>query len=126
MKQCILCGEKFQPKKYGWTRKYCYNCVPQETSTFSHADAITAKRRAIKKALINMKGGKCSICGYNRCIQALEFHHLDPTKKEIGLSKNLSTDFQKLKKQVEKCILVCANCHREIHSQLIDISSNLK
>lgn len=45
-----------------------------------------------------MKGGKCSICGYDRCIQALEFHHLDVTKKDIGVSTNLSTDFNKLKK----------------------------
>ena len=45
-----------------------------------------------------MKGGKCLICGYDRCIQALEFHHLDATKKDIGVSTNLSTDFNKLKK----------------------------
>jgi hypothetical protein len=73
-----------------------------------------------------MKGGKCSICGYNKCMQALEFHHLDPNQKDIGVSTNLSTNFDKLKKEVEKCILVCANCHREIHSGLVNVSSNLK
>lgn len=126
MKKCVLCGQPFEVKKYAWVRKYCYNCVPEENETFSHADAITAKRRAIKKALIKIKGGKCSICGYDKCIQALQFHHLDPNKKDIGVSTNLSTDFDKLKKEVEKCILVCANCHREIHNGLINISSNLK
>ncbi len=59
-------------------------------------------------------GGKCICCGYNRCIQALELHHLNPEEKEISLS-NYSIGWDKVVKELEKCILVCSNCHREIH-----------
>ena len=64
---------------YGWARKYCYDCAPHEDENMTHAKAITVKRRAIKKMLVQYKGGKCERCGYNRCIRALEFHHLDPS-----------------------------------------------
>lgn len=72
-------------------------------------------RKKLKERLVEYKGGKCEICGYNKCITALEFHHLDPGKKDftIGSSKVLS--FEKCKQEVDKCILVCSNCHREIH-----------
>jgi len=64
---------------YGWTRKYCYDCAPHEDGNMTHAKAVTIKRRAIKKMLVQYKGGKCERCGYNKCIRALEFHHLDPS-----------------------------------------------
>ncbi len=76
------------------------------------------KRRAIKNALIKLKGGKCERCGYNKCNRALEFHHLDPTQKDFGISKNLNKDFDILKQEISKCILVCSNCHAEIHNEL--------
>ena len=78
---------------------------------------VIKRRRQNKEYLVEYKGGKCERCGYNKCISALEFHHLDPTTKE---TKNLGTT-QALSKQIEeadKCILVCANCHREIHHEL--------
>ena len=81
---------------------------------------MTIKRRAIKNALIKFKGGKCERCGYNKCSRALEFHHLDPTQKDFGISKNLSKDFDILKQEVNKCILVCSNCHAEIHNELYE------
>ena len=69
----------------------------------------------IKKRLIEYKGGECQICGYNKCQDALEFHHLDPSKKDYNISGGTKS-FNTLKSEVDKCILVCANCHREIHS----------
>lgn len=67
-----------------------------------------------KKILVEYKGGKCEKCGYNKCIEALDFHHIDPSQKEFGISSN-SYSLERMKKEVDKCILVCANCHREIH-----------
>lgn len=75
-------------------------------------------RSDLKEKLVEYKGGKCEVCGYSKCIEALEFHHLDPAEKEFGVSSYTSLSFEKAKKEVDKCILVCANCHREIHHML--------
>lgn len=72
-----------------------------------------------------MKGEKCSICGYNKCLRALEFHHPNPKEKEFQITQNVK-DFEKLKEEAEKCILVCSNCHAEIHEQLDNASSILE
>ena len=67
---------------------------------------------------IEYKGGKCENCGYNRCIEALEFHHLDPEQKDFQFSGNgHCKSWTRVKAELDKCILVCSNCHREIHSQ---------
>ena len=74
------------------------------------------KRHRIKEQLVEYKGGKCEICGYNKCLNALDFHHRNPEEKEYALNTaNYNKSFEKLKKEVDKCILVCSNCHREIH-----------
>ena len=104
----------------GWTRKYCYNCSPHEDEKCSHSQAVTIKRRAIKNALIKYGGGKCQKCGYNACQRALEFHHLDPTQKDFGISKTLTKSISDLKSEVDKCILLCSNCHAEEHQRLYE------
>lgn len=104
----------------GWTRKYCYECSPHEDENMSHAQAVTIKRRAIKKMLIEYKGGKCEHCGYDKCMRALEFHHLNPNEKDFGLSRCLSKSISSLKKEVDKCILLCSNCHAEEHEKLYE------
>ena len=71
----------------GGTRKYCYDCAPHEDENMSHSEAVTIKRRAIKNALIQYKGGKCCRCGYDKSFRALEFHHLDPNEKRFWYFK---------------------------------------
>ena len=72
-----------------------------------------------KQRAIDYKGGKCSACGYNKCPDALDFHHLDPTEKEFGLaSSGITRAWERVKKELDKCILLCANCHRELHYTL--------
>ena len=63
------------------------------------------------------RGGKCSICGYDKCLEALDFHHLDASKREFGFSRAISKNYsdERINKELDRCILVCANCHREIH-----------
>lgn len=75
------------------------------------------RRLFLKKQLVEYKGGKCEICDYSKCIKALEFHHLDPKEKDFTISSSGLKDIVKLKKEVDKCILLCANCHREIHDK---------
>jgi transposase len=74
-----------------------------------------------KKKLVEYKGGKCQICGYNKCEQALDFHHIDASQKDFDISSN-SFSFDKMKKEADKCALLCANCHREIHAGLITLN----
>lgn len=62
------------------------------------------------------KGGKCFKCGYNKCQEALEFHHLNPSEKDKNISNLIRISLARAEKEAEKCILVCANCHREIHN----------
>lgn len=81
---------------------------------------INWKRRK-KEELVLYKGGKCEKCGYNKCIEALEFHHLNPLEKDFTISGS-NLKIETLKKEVDKCILVCANCHREIHSNIRKIN----
>jgi hypothetical protein len=79
--------------------------------------ASVAKRRTLlKEKAVEYKGGSCVKCGYNKCVNALHFHHLDSNKKDFGISgKTISWD--SIKQEIDKCILVCANCHAEIHSE---------
>lgn len=72
---------------------------------------------------IEYKGGKCSVCGYKKYVGALEFHHLDEKNKKFDLStKGITRSWAKTKAELEKCVLVCANCHREIHGGLVQLS----
>ena len=120
MRICEICGQQFEIMDNGWTRKYCYICSPHEDENCSHAQAVTIKRRALKKMLIEYKGGQCAHCGYNKCMRALEFHHLDPTEKDFGISKILTRSVASLKEEADKCILLCANCHAEEHQRLYE------
>ncbi len=67
-----------------------------------------------KLKLVEYKGGKCELCGYNKCYKALDFHHKDPLTKDFDISSN-SYSFEKMKKEADKCMLICSNCHRELH-----------
>ena len=71
---------------------------------------------------VSYKGGRCVICGYDRCIEALEFHHLDPTQKDFGISsKGYTRSWGKVKEEADKCVLLCANCHREVHAGILQL-----
>ena len=70
--------------------------------------------------LIAYKGGKCQMCGYDKCERELEFHHLDPSEKDFGISKTLTRSVASLKEEVDKCILLCSNCHAEEHQRLYE------
>ena len=67
-------------------------------------------------------GNKCNLCGYNKCFAALEFHHKDGQKKDFGLaSRGLTRSWETIKRELEKCVLVCSNCHKEIHNGVVQL-----
>ena len=83
------------------------------------------KRR--KNNLIKVFGNKCCICGFDKWQSALEFHHVNPEEKEFGLTVNTTTkSLEKQLTEARKCILVCANCHRGIHSNNVEVPTNWK
>jgi hypothetical protein len=84
-------------------------------------DAVNKRRRKVKQMGIDYKGGECSICGYSKSNGALEFHHTDPTKKDFGIAhKGYTMSWDKIKKELDKCVLLCCNCHREVHEELLE------
>lgn len=79
-------------------------------------EAVKKRRKKLREMARTSKGGKCQICGYDKCQRALSFHHVDPKKKEFELSaKGLTRSWEKIQNEIKKCVLVCANCHMEIH-----------
>lgn len=71
---------------------------------------------------IEYLGGKCQICGYDRCIDALDIHHKDPKKKSFGISEDgVTRSWERVKAEIEHCILICANCHREVHAGITQL-----
>lgn len=83
---------------------------------------IKDRRHQTKSKLVAYKGGKCQVCGYNKCNDALEFHHIDPSTKSFTISSsNIYKNMNKLKEEVDKCMLVCSNCHKEIHAGLVNV-----
>jgi hypothetical protein len=110
-------------KKHGCT-EYCY---VESTKSYRcvkcRSENVQRRRHTIKQKAIEYKGGKCIICNYNRCNSALEFHHLDPNEKEFGFGNKGSTrGWEKVQAELDKCILVCATCHREIHANYINVN----
>ena len=81
------------------------------------------KNRYIQRAKYKMLlGGKCENCGYSKCLNALQFHHKDPTQKKFTISDAIfgmgSITEENLQNEITKCSLLCANCHAELHSNI--------
>jgi predicted HNH restriction endonuclease len=80
--------------------------------------AVHKRRKKIRQMAVDYKGGCCEVCGYNRCMDALEFHHSNSSGKDFSISdKGYTRSWTKVQEDLDKCILLCANCHREIHAQ---------
>ena len=79
-------------------------------------------RKEQKRKSVEYKGGKCCLCGYDKCQEALHFHHLDPTQKDFSPGKTGETYvWEELKKELDKCVCLCANCHSEVHAGVVNI-----
>lgn len=119
IKYCEICGKEFNIISINaTTRKYCYECSPPylNNNNSSRAEALTVLRQAMKKEAVKRRGGECEKCGYNKCIAALHFHHRDPSQKDFGLSNGgITHSWSEFLLEVEKCDLLCANCHAEVH-----------
>ena len=82
-------------------------------------ECVKTSRQQRKNDILYVMGDSCSICGYNKCSTALELHHLNPEEKDFTIGTTLNRAWEVLDNELKKCILVCSNCHREIHEGLI-------
>lgn len=86
-----------------------------------------ASRREIKKKAVELKGGKCEVCDYNKCLAALTFHHINPAEKNFGISdKGHEYGIDAVIKEIKLTILLCNRCHVEYHEGLLDLSKFIK
>lgn len=102
---CDKCGEN-DPTRFYRVRGRCKNC---------HNKGQIERFRECKRKAVEYKGGCCQVCGYNKCLAALDFHHQDPKQKDPHWRQMRNWKFDRLKEELDKCILVCSRCHAEIH-----------
>jgi predicted nucleic acid-binding Zn ribbon protein len=118
---CIVCGKPLAGKQ----TKFCSpSCKNRDLQSYE-----AQKRRgfARKLNLIKTAGGHCTICGYHRNLAALVFHHTDSIEKDFKLDmRSLSNrKLEPVLREIDKCILVCANCHAELHNPHLELDSLL-
>lgn len=84
--------------------------------------AVTKRRKRVRQLAIEFLGGRCQICGYQRCSDALEIHHRDPLTKRFAVSeKGITRSWARVQEEIKTCILICANCHREVHAGITQL-----
>jgi len=105
----VLSSGDFYPRRNRFgSSTYCKQCTNLQA---------LERQRKLKQQAVEYKGGQCIRCGYCRYVGALEFHHMYPQGKDVTISHIKHTTFAKIVHELDKCILVCANCHREIHAE---------
>jgi hypothetical protein len=87
-------------------------------STESAKWFVSESRRKIRLRAVTYLGGCCFKCGYNKSIAALDFHHKDPSEKDFQISSGKYRRWELIRPELDKCVLLCANCHREVHADL--------
>lgn len=113
---CYKCKKNIKTEDFhhrrgkAYSSSYCKSCTTEQT---------LERIRKLKSLMIEYKGGCCQRCGYDKYQGALEFHHLDHKEKDFNPSHLRKYRFDnRTKSELDKCILVCANCHREIHYEI--------
>jgi hypothetical protein len=108
MCKCVICGREYEYiRSKGCTTKKCNTCM------------VNDRRFALKIKMVKYKGGKCVVCGYNKCLSALDFHHNGDSEKMFSISGAHCRKWSVLQEELDKCILVCKNCHSEIHDDIV-------
>ena len=98
-------------------RHYQYDRSKGSTLTFCNSCMVNSQRFLKKQRAIEYKGNKCQICGYDKCSGALHFHHVNEQNKLFEISGNYCRKWESIQLELDKCTLVCANCHAELHSK---------
>jgi hypothetical protein len=91
------------------------------------SEGVKAWRKRTKRRIVEAMGGKCQICGYDKCDTALSLHHINPEEKEIsfGSIRANPRSWPRIVDELRKCVLLCNNCHSEIHEGLVVLPDNI-
>lgn len=93
--------------------------------TRCRGEAVARRRRRVKEILLEEAGGRCVMCGYDRCVRALQFHHLNPSQKSFGISRGgITMSIDRARLEAAKCILVCGNCHAELEAGIATLQNH--
>jgi len=118
MFRCITC-KKLKPKTEFYRKKKVAGGKNYRSSSCKQCDIarVHVQHKNTRAKIIEFGGGKCKKCGYSKCIAALEFHHRNKSRKEFRINAVRSLT-AKVKRELDKCDLLCANCHREEHNPI--------
>jgi len=98
--------------------------APSSRCLRCRSEAVARRRRLIKRQLVTEAGGHCHICGYDRYIGALQFHHLDPAAKTFSVGQaGLTRSLERARQEAQKCALLCSNCHAEVEGGLASLTA---
>lgn len=109
MNICRVCKREYIfSRKSGHAKTLCNSCI-----TNKH-------KRAFKEKCVVYLGGKCLRCGYSKCYAAMDFHHRNQTDKKFAIGGGHCRNWDVVKSELDKCDLLCSNCHREEHARLVE------
>ena len=109
-------------KQHGKTEYILESCSNGYRCKKCRTDSVAKRRRKVKDILVEEAGGKCLICGYDKCVAALQFHHLDPTEKSFGIAaKGATRSLDALREEAKKCALLCCRCHAEVEAGITEL-----
>jgi len=97
-------------------KTYTYMRHSGSTVVLCNSCNATSKRFERKKKCVAYLGGKCCVCEYDACISAIDFHHLDPTTKSFPIAGSENRAWNVVRKELDKCVLLCCRCHREVEA----------
>ena len=125
-KVCSKCGRELPLEKFEPGRNQCRDCrnarrkeLRQQNPKKHRQEA--AKRQEEQTLWLNSLKDKCVVCGESESV-CLDFHHIDPNEKDFTIGKHRNKSRENLLKEIQKCVVLCANCHRKLHAGLIDLN----
>jgi hypothetical protein len=123
--KCKTCEKEL----VGLQRKFCCRQCKYRSNNFKHNNYKQQQRRGLERKLffVNQLGNRCSECGYNKNLASLAFHHIDPSSKKLNLDfRAMSNNSMKvLQAEVDRCKLLCHNCHGELHHPDLNLATLL-
>lgn len=114
-------------------RKFCLECSPfkahnnrditkppydRKGNSYSYVKSF---RKNKKLKALEYLGLKCKVCEYNKCPDAMHFHHLNPSEKDFTIASKSAWSFERIKPELDKCVLLCCRCHAEVHAGLVTL-----